>query len=283
MKDFSAKNKLVVYITSRVKSIPNYEQLRGTTELVKFICNASESEINNSGKKIYQRIDKKEILNDVMAKLFPNITDAEKQTIDDQVLFLLNNNHIKTLGVWKSFVKFLFGSTTDNMRDAFDGFNPHAAELDLRTLASNHQTVVNNHYHGGGLPAPPINAFYQMPTKKSKTIVQYAYPDYVSPPVNGEYHPTSASMWPSMEEVEELSKLDDGCWEQDDGPSHWEEEPQVMLQAPPRPKAASVPSRASRPSVPSLSSIPNIPSITIPSITVPSITVPQIRFSQVGR
>lgn len=261
MKDFSAKNKLVVYITSRVKSIPNYEQLRGTTELVKFICNASESEINNSGKKIYQRIDKKEILNDVMEKLFPNMTDIEKQTLDDQVLFLLNNNHIRGLGVWKSFVKFLFGSTTDNMRDAFDGFNPHAAELDLRTLASNHQTVVNNHYHGGGLPPPaPVNAFYQMPPQKTKKMVQYEYQGAYGP-----YGPQPEDQNAVLEQYE----LEEEQYELE------EEQPQPRA-SPPKLKAASVPSKASQPSVSSKASRPSVPS-------VPSITVPTVHFSQVGR
>ena len=258
MKDFSAKNKLVVYITSRVKSIPNYEQLRGTTELVKFICNASESEINNSGKKIYQRIDKKEILNDVMGKLFPNMTDAEKQTLDDQVLFLLNNNHIKTLGVWKSFVKFLFGSTTDNMRDAYDGLNPQPAELDLRNLVSNHQTVVNNHYHGGG--GSPVNAFYQMPQNEVAGFPSINIPSINIPSINIPPIKIPSINIPSINSVYQMSKsqskpiIQYPYVEPEDiiNDGELEEEPPVVFRASPSRKAASVPSRTSRPSIPSI-------------------------------
>ena len=74
-----------------MKEIPDLQELRLSPEVSNLVCNTVES-IINCGNKYH--IDKKQLVTDVLNKIF-NLTDEEKKQVCMQMDFLCDNGNIK--------------------------------------------------------------------------------------------------------------------------------------------------------------------------------------------
>ena len=102
LKNSDHKAKIVKAICERVEEFENHHSLRADAELLKFICNLVE----NSPDLEKHKIDKNNLVIDVYVKLF-NISQNEKDKLNNDMMFLINNNLIsKTNVVRKWFRKF---------------------------------------------------------------------------------------------------------------------------------------------------------------------------------
>lgn len=88
-------------ILKMVVLIPNLSSLKLDIELTLHICKLIEALMFKSKEKI----DKKQLLIDIIGTLFPDLTDDEKKIVESQVQFVFNNKMIK---VAKSFFSRLF-------------------------------------------------------------------------------------------------------------------------------------------------------------------------------
>ena len=161
---FATSNKLVVYLTNRIQSIPNYQQLKGTLELTKFIANCCEAEINNENKKDHKKISKRNVIVQVLTQVFGTMSASDLANMDDQLIFLLNNKMIKSLGYWKSLVKSVFGTAVENMVEEIKEINSVNTNITPSTVST---TNVTNHYYGPTLPNV-------MPVTPDPTVVAVA-------------------------------------------------------------------------------------------------------------
>lgn len=99
---------LIIDITTKVKTVPNFLLLKLDIELTCFICNIIENEIgaNNSKNK---KIDKLDVFIRIINEVFYNMISAEdKKILIAQVEYLLNNNKIKLLDPFISWSKKVF-------------------------------------------------------------------------------------------------------------------------------------------------------------------------------
>ena len=87
----------------KIMEINNYQLLKLNQELTKFVSNAIEEEMI---KSLEQKVDKKEILIEIMKEVFPDFTEDELKILDDQVTFLLDNKHIKKTNLSKLIYRF---------------------------------------------------------------------------------------------------------------------------------------------------------------------------------
>jgi hypothetical protein len=77
---------------------------RGSPEVLKFVCNVIENSINKGNK---HKVDKLILCLDILAAVFPNFTQAEKDAAKGLITFMLEHKQIKRQP-WKFFVRKLF-------------------------------------------------------------------------------------------------------------------------------------------------------------------------------
>ena len=77
---------------------------RGSPELLKFIGNVIENSINKGNK---HKVDKLALCLDILGAVFPNFSQAEKDSAKTLIQFMLENNQIKRQP-WKFFFRKLF-------------------------------------------------------------------------------------------------------------------------------------------------------------------------------
>ena len=165
---FATSNKLVVYLTNRIQSIPNYQQLKGTLELTKFIANCCEAEINNENKKDHKKISKRNVIVQVLTQVFGTMSASDLANMDDQLIFLLNNKMIKSLGYWKSLVKSVFGTAVENMVEEIKEINSVNTNITPSTVSTTNN--VTNHYYGPSIPNGASVTPDQMPVTVAPVV-----------------------------------------------------------------------------------------------------------------
>ena len=82
----------------KIMEIDNYQLLKLNQELTKYVSNAIEEEMV---KSLDEKVDKKEILIEIMKQVFTDLNDEDLKILEDQVLFLLDNKHIKKKNLLK--------------------------------------------------------------------------------------------------------------------------------------------------------------------------------------
>ena len=81
-----------------VKEIPNVELLKNEPELIRYVLEL----LNNSlDKKHLKLIDIKQTTFDIINKVFPGMTQEEKNSLTKIIDYLINNKQIEKIGIGK--------------------------------------------------------------------------------------------------------------------------------------------------------------------------------------
>ena len=119
LPDIKFKNNLskhnIVYslidqISEKIKLIPEYEKIRVEIELVKTVCNIVENYVKKKNSKDRNKVDKKQLVIDTLAKVF-NYTEQEKNLVSSLIDYLFNNSQIKKMSYYKLSKNFLIAFT----------------------------------------------------------------------------------------------------------------------------------------------------------------------------
>lgn len=98
-------NSLVQSLVTKIRMMPNYENLKGSIELILYCCNAVENlhtqyQPKKSTDK-QQKIDKKELVVNCLCQVF-QLTTEEQAQIKNHIQFLYDIGKIKKLTFFKS-------------------------------------------------------------------------------------------------------------------------------------------------------------------------------------
>ena len=89
------EKQLIATLENRIRSLPNFQELKLNPELVLYACNL----IENIVKRKY-KIDKKNLCVNVLTSIFA-FTDADKKSCGEIVEFLHSTGQIKKATFWK--------------------------------------------------------------------------------------------------------------------------------------------------------------------------------------
>ena len=101
------ENKVADAIVKDLQSVPNYQNVKIDTELIKYVCNLVENMVKNNGKRNV-KIDKKQLVVKVLATVYVNLPADVLKYIDEQIECLLNNKQIKRQSKSVKIVKGIF-------------------------------------------------------------------------------------------------------------------------------------------------------------------------------
>lgn len=101
------KNEIIDFISNDLKKIPNYLNLKNDIEIIRHICNIIENLIDNNKEKI----DKKQLVIDVLCQTFSITKEDEKKALANQIQFLFDNKFIKKISTLKILKKRFFSLT----------------------------------------------------------------------------------------------------------------------------------------------------------------------------
>lgn len=101
-------NSLVQSLVTKIRQIPNYDNLKGSIELILYCCNAVENlhsqyQPKKSTDKA-QKIDKKELVVNCLCQVF-QLTSEEQAQIKNHIQFLYDIGKIKKLTKFKYAVR----------------------------------------------------------------------------------------------------------------------------------------------------------------------------------
>lgn len=91
------KKRKVDFIVDTLVKLLNGSDLDDLVSTVKDIASLIENQINNINKSLEDKIDKKQVFNLIVKKLFSNVDEDGLNTMNDMLEFLLKNNHIKRI------------------------------------------------------------------------------------------------------------------------------------------------------------------------------------------
>jgi len=101
-------NNTVASLHEKLNTIHDISKLRLDPELTLLVCNLVENTVGDNNK---MKLDKKELVVLILAKVFTDITDAEKESVKTQIEFLFNNGKIKKVKtskkVWYYFKEWI--------------------------------------------------------------------------------------------------------------------------------------------------------------------------------
>jgi len=101
-------NNTVASLHEKLNTIHDISKLRLDPELTLLVCNLVENTVGDNDK---MKLDKKELVVLILAKVFTDITDAEKESVKTQIEFLFNNGKIKKVKtskkVWYYFKEWI--------------------------------------------------------------------------------------------------------------------------------------------------------------------------------
>ena len=95
------QNKVVDGVITKIKEIPNLNDLRLDPELTKYICNVIKNTVTKQEEKIMCQSN---LCATILIKPF-DLDEKEVNAVDKQIKYLENNNEIKTVKVSKKFKK----------------------------------------------------------------------------------------------------------------------------------------------------------------------------------
>jgi anaerobic glycerol-3-phosphate dehydrogenase len=91
-KTHHTTESIIDVIVQNVCAIPNYEKLKNDPELFRYILTLLENGI------IDQKIDKKELIDKIVTRLFPTLTNEEQVLIEGVINFVINNELVQKIG-----------------------------------------------------------------------------------------------------------------------------------------------------------------------------------------
>ena len=97
-------NNTVASLHEKLNTIHDISKLKLDPELTLLVCNLVENTVGENDK---MKLDKKELVVLILAKVFPDLTDAEKESIKTQIEFLFNNKKIKKVKTSKKVWYYL--------------------------------------------------------------------------------------------------------------------------------------------------------------------------------
>ena len=95
LRTFNSSVSLADAIFNKVVQIPKFQDLQQDVELILFICSSVENGLKNDVKT-----DKKQMVLDIMNKIFPTLTQEEQTFIGNTIQFLFNNGAIVRFSDW---------------------------------------------------------------------------------------------------------------------------------------------------------------------------------------
>ncbi len=98
LQDHVTVNTLISKLTTYIKLIPNFIELKLEPELTKLLMNIAKDEINNKDT------DQTTILIQALTQTF-NLNDKEIAVIKQQITFLKNNGLVKGIPIAKKYIK----------------------------------------------------------------------------------------------------------------------------------------------------------------------------------
>ncbi len=100
------KNKIIECVADQLsKSIPQIVTLSKDLELLKLIANIIENIVCKKHK-----VDKKELVLEIVKKLFPLLSEQDLAVISDNIEMLHFNKLIKKVPFWKKVRRYIFDS-----------------------------------------------------------------------------------------------------------------------------------------------------------------------------
>ena len=98
------KNEIMDFILKDIQKIPNFHMLKNDVEILLHFCNLIENLIS----KNKQKIDKKQLIIDIMVQVFYLNSDAEKDAIAKQIQFLYDNKLITKVTTFNQVIKKVY-------------------------------------------------------------------------------------------------------------------------------------------------------------------------------
>jgi len=98
------KNEIVDFILKDIQKIPNSQSLKNDVEILLHICNLIENLIS----KNKQKINKKQLVIDIMTQVFYLNSDDEKNALEKQIQFLYDNKLIIKVTTLNQILKKAF-------------------------------------------------------------------------------------------------------------------------------------------------------------------------------
>ena len=98
------KNEIIDFILKDIQKIPNCQILKNDVEVLLHICNLIENLIS----KNKQKIDKKQLVIDIMSQVFYLNSDVEKDAVAKQIQFLFDNKLITKVTSFTQVVQNVF-------------------------------------------------------------------------------------------------------------------------------------------------------------------------------
>ena len=98
------KNEIMDFILKDIQKIPNFHMLKNDVEILLHFCNLIENVIS----KNKQKIDKKQLIIDIMVQVFYLNSDAEKDAIAKQIQFLYDNKLITKVTTFNQVIKKVY-------------------------------------------------------------------------------------------------------------------------------------------------------------------------------
>ena len=98
------KNEIIDFILKDIQKIPNSQSLKNDVEILLHICNLIENLIS----KNKQKINKKQLVIDIMTQVFYLNSDDEKNALEKQIQFLYDNKLIIKVTTLNQILKKAF-------------------------------------------------------------------------------------------------------------------------------------------------------------------------------
>ncbi len=103
LKNMDLEKQLIEVIDQRIRTLPNYVELRLNPELILLCCNLIENAVID--KKI--KLDKKALCLRILSTIF-SYNEADKKHVDSTIEFLHSNKRIKKVSFAKKCALILY-------------------------------------------------------------------------------------------------------------------------------------------------------------------------------
>jgi len=98
LKNSQTTSQLVAFIVEQLKDIQDLAKQKIEPEFIKYVCNLVENVFVDAKKN---KVNKKEIVFQIIQKVIPILTEDDKKIIDGIIEFLHSNKQIKKVSNFK--------------------------------------------------------------------------------------------------------------------------------------------------------------------------------------
>ncbi len=100
-KTHLTKENIIEMVVQTICAIPNYEKLKNDPELFRYILALLQNGVKDSS------IDQKDLIDKIVVRIFPNMSDLEKSTVENIIAFVINNELIQKVGMFSMLKKWV--------------------------------------------------------------------------------------------------------------------------------------------------------------------------------